>query len=112
MIITRALRSHYLLLALVLLTVLDLGKPGYLQFMNIQELLPKECTVAQTFEIPNLPWLQTGLSKSSTLNQWKRRLGKPTCYQGKEPLWELPGAIYLKLSVNENGIIKGYQFYR
>jgi hypothetical protein len=112
MIVTRVLQSKKTLIALVAIAFLDLQKPGYMTFANPHDLFPKECKVAQTFTVPNLPWLQTGLSKSSTMEQWKRKLGRPTCYQGDTPLWLIPGAFYLKLDVNKNGAVTSYSFYR
>lgn len=108
----RFLRSKKLLILLCTAIFLDLQKPGYMTFANPTDLLPKQCNKAQTFTIPNLPGLKIGLSKTSTLEIWSRRLGKPTCFQGDNPLWEVPGAFYLSLQVDQNGIVTGYQFHR
>jgi hypothetical protein len=112
MILTRVLKSKKTLIALVAIAFFDLQKPGYMILANPHDLLPKECKVSHSATLPNLPGLQSGLSKSSTIEQWKRRLGTPTCYQEDTPLWEVPGAFYLKLDVNKDGIITSYQFYR
>jgi hypothetical protein len=112
MILTRALRSFRMTLILGVVVALDFMEPGYFKLLDPRQLLPLECgELKESFMVPNLPILQTGLSKSTTIDQWKRRLGNPVCYQGGTPIWAITDNTYIMIEVNDHGIVTGFKFF-
>jgi hypothetical protein len=95
---------------------LDFNRPGYLTFWNPIDLIPVSswgnCPSNETLTVGVPPWLQSGLSQKSTIDQWKRRLGEPVCKEEDQYTWKIPGGFYLKIWVDPGGNVTKYIFLR
>ncbi|MBD1853902.1 hypothetical protein H6F87_28725 [Cyanobacteria bacterium FACHB-502] len=108
-------------------TYLDLKQPGYLQFYDpipwsaIDQLIGNwgECPAADAIKVPGIPSIVRFLQMPSTLEDWRRRLGQPTCYSnenGKEIyIWKLQALfnqqLFLRIEFQQNAAT-GYEFLR
>ena len=115
---------------------LDLKQPGYLQFYDpipwsaisssalarsANQLIGNwgECPAADAIQVPGIPSIVRFLQMPSTLEDWRRRLGQPTCYSsenGKEIyIWKLQALfnqqLFLRIEFQQNAAT-GYEFLR
>ena len=106
---------------------LDLKEPGYLQFYDpipwsqIDRLTGNwgQCPSADALKVPGIPSIVQFLQMPSTLEDWRRRLGKPACYSsetGKDIyIWKLQPLFNQQLFLRiefVNNVAVGYDFLK
>ncbi|MBD1853962.1 hypothetical protein H6F87_29030 [Cyanobacteria bacterium FACHB-502] len=106
---------------------LDLKEPGYLKLYDpipwsqIDRLIGNwgSCPSANALKVPGIPSIVQFLQMPSTLEDWRRRLGKPICHtseNGKEIyVWKLQPLFNQQLFLRiefVNNVAVGYDFLK
>lgn len=105
----------------------DLREPGYLKFYDpipwsqIDRFVGNwgECPQADVLKVPGIASITKFLQMPSTLEDWRRRLGQPTCHSsepGKEVyIWKLQALfnqqLFLRIEFTNNAAT-GYEFLK
>lgn len=106
---------------------LDLKEPGYLKFYDpipwsqIDRLVGNwgECPAADALKVPGVPTIAKLFQAPSTLEDWRRRLGEPTCHsvEGDKQIyiWKLQPLfgqqLFLRIEFVNNAAT-GYEFLK
>jgi len=102
---------------------LDFLQPGQWQFYDpipwstLDGVLGDwgRCPGGDAIQVPGIPAMTQFFETPSTLEDWRRRLGSPTCHKDQTFTWELQAVwgtnLYLRITFQDNQAVR-YDFIR